>query len=81
MILIPYGITGGLHHLRTAKEKVQIGESLTLFFLAFFLSSVALLLLLPGLLMLLRSILSSSIFSFHVVLLYCTDLEFGLHKT
>ncbi|PRQ56971.1 hypothetical protein RchiOBHm_Chr1g0343151 [Rosa chinensis] len=48
MILIPYGIAGGLHHWRTAKEKVQIVESLTLFLLAFFLSSAALPLLLPG---------------------------------
>ncbi|PRQ55046.1 hypothetical protein RchiOBHm_Chr1g0320291 [Rosa chinensis] len=63
MILIPYGIAGGLHHLRTSKEKVQIVESLTLFLLAFFLSSAALPLLLPGLLMLLCSIFSSPFFS------------------
>ncbi|PRQ32609.1 hypothetical protein RchiOBHm_Chr5g0048291 [Rosa chinensis] len=60
MTLIPYDIAGGRHHLRTAKEKVHIGESLTLFFLAFFLSSVAVLCFFTILLTLLCSLRPSS---------------------
>ncbi|PRQ55289.1 hypothetical protein RchiOBHm_Chr1g0322931 [Rosa chinensis] len=63
MILILYGIAGGLHHLRIAKEKVHIGgESLTLFFLAFFLSLAAILCFFTVLFTLLSSSRSSPLF-------------------
>ncbi|PRQ44008.1 hypothetical protein RchiOBHm_Chr3g0474461 [Rosa chinensis] len=82
MILIPCGITGGLHHLRIAKEKVHIGgESLTLFFLAFFLSLAAILCFFTVLFTLLSSPRSSPFFSFMQCFLYSTDHEFGLYKT